>query len=247
MIANGSFLEYMFTIGIAVSFFGLIIGAIIDRKNIADVLRSAGLKKRDLLIPIIIVLAFVAVELYLIKPTQLIFFDDAIYQSMSIYLLHTGQAWMCNFGSPTQCFSGQVFHEPIGLSFNIALAFAVLGVNRTAAYAAELVLASVSVFMTFMVAMLILKDKRSALFSALILALTPLILEWAMPTNSDIAVLAYSLISIFMLLIFTKKKSRLSLLNFLLSVSLFILYESRHSHLRAHFHCCFLIAVRWGH
>jgi hypothetical protein len=219
MISDGV-MEYVFTAGILVSFIGLIVGTVLNRKSIAETLKSAGFRRQDLLIAILIVIAFIVIEIYLVKPTQLLFFDDAIYQAMALDLLHTGQAWMCNYGSPVQCFSGQVFHEPIGLSFNFAISFAILGVTRSAAYIAELALAAVSVFMTFFVSMVLLRDRKSSVFSALILGLTPLIMVWAMPTNSDIATLAYSLIAIFMLLVFIRKRNKLGLLNFLLSVTL---------------------------
>ena len=222
MLISNSLFEYISTIGILLSFVGLIIGIVLDRKDISQVVKSAGFNKKDIVIGLAVVLIFIAVEIYLIKPTSLLFFDDAIYQGMALDLIHTGQAWMCNYGTPLQCFSGQIFHEPVGLSFNIAIAFLILGVKRSSGYIAEMALASISVFMTFMVSMLLLKDRSSAIFSSMILALTPVILVWAMPTNSDIAALAYSLIALFMLLVFIAKKNTLSLLNLFLSVSLLL-------------------------
>lgn len=220
MLIGDGLLEYIFTIGILVSFLGVVIVSIFNRKVILGVLKSAGFKKSDLIIALILVLVFLAVELYLVKPTQLLFFDDAIYQGMALDFIHMGQAWMCNYGTPLTCFQGQVYHEPIGLSFNIAISFLILGVHRSSAYIAQLVLAAFSVFMTFTISMLLFKNRKVAIFSALIFALTPTILVWAMPTNSDMATLAYSLIAIFTLLIFIKKKNTIGLLTLLLSVSL---------------------------
>ena len=219
MISDGV-MEYAFTLGVLISFFGLIAGMVLNRKAIAETLRASGFGRKELLLAIVVVIVFIAVDVYLVKPTQLLFFDDAIYQGMAQDLLHTGQAWMCNYGTTAQCFSGQIFHEPIGLSFNFAIAFMILGITRSAAYAAELALAAMAVFMTFLVSMILLKDGKSAFFSALILGLTPLIMAWAMPTNSDIATLAYSLLSIFLLFVFIKERSKLGLLNLLLSISL---------------------------
>ena len=201
-------MEYLFTLGILISFLGVIIGSILNRRSILEVLRAAGFKRRDLLIAIVLVLVFLSVELYLVRPTQLLFFDDAIYQAMAADLVHMGQAWMCNYGTPTACFSGQIFHEPIGLSFNIAIAFAVLGVHRRRlAYTAQLALASISVFMTFMSPCSSSRTGRRRSSPPSLLALTPIILVWAMPTNSDMATLAYSLISLFMLMVFMRKKN----------------------------------------
>lgn len=221
MIADG-ILEYMFTIGIVISLVALIIGTLKERKNISAILGKHGFKRRDFLIILAILLVFAVIELYFVKPTQLLFFDDAIYQAMAVDLLHMGQAWMCNYGTPTTCFQGQIYHEPIGLSFNIAIAFMLLGVKRYAAYGAEFALGLISVFMSFFAALLLLKNKRAAYFTMLLMALSPVILVWSMPTNSDLAVLAYSLISVFFMMLFVNKKSVWSLSNLLFSFSLLL-------------------------
>jgi hypothetical protein len=221
MLSNGA-LEYIYTVGIVVSFVGLIIGTILNRKRIFDVLHNSGFSKRDLVLGLIAVVIFLGIVILYVHPTQLLFFDDAIYQSMGLDLLHSGQAWMCNYGSPTQCFSGQIFHEPIGLSFNIAIGFLLLGLHRSSSYAVQIALAALSVFMTFMVAFLLFKERRAAFFSAIALSLLPIIMVWAAPTNSDMATLAYSLVSVFMLIVLMRKRSMLSLFNFLLSLSLLL-------------------------
>lgn len=222
MVFSDGTMEFIFTAGMLISFIGLIIGAYVERKNIVAALKHVGFKRRDVIIALLIMALFVAVELYLIKPTQLLFFDDAIYQGMALDLIHTGQAWMCNYGTPMQCFSGQVFHEPIGLSFNFAIAFLVLGVHASSAYAAELVLAAFSILILYPTTMLLLNDRRAAIFSSIILAFTPVVLVWAMPTNSDMATLAYSLLALFMLLVFTKKKTLIGLSNVFFSISLLL-------------------------
>jgi len=219
MLGDG-FLEYIFTMGILISVIGLVIGIIKDRKNIGKTLSESGFVKQDLIILFVILLVFSFIELYFVHPTQLLFFDDDIYQAMAVMLLHTGQAWMCNFGTPTTCLQGQVFHEPIGLSFNFAIAFAIFGVSRAAAWNTEFVLGLLSVFMIFFASLLLLKNKKAAFFAALLLALSPVLLVWARPTNSDVAVLAYSLIFVFFLMVFLKKKNMWSFSNMLFSFSL---------------------------
>ncbi|MGD0728679.1 MAG: glycosyltransferase family 39 protein [Candidatus Micrarchaeaceae archaeon] len=213
-------LEYIFTIGILISFVALIIGVIKDRKNIKKTLHDHNFNKKDLILVIGIVLVFVFMELYFIKPTQLLFFDDAIYQGMALDLLKTGQAWMCNYGTATTCLSGQIYHEPIGLSFNMAIAFLLFGVKRNVAYGAEFALGVVSIIMSFFASLLLLKNKKAAYFTEFLMALSPVILVWGMPTNSDLAVLAYSMICIFFFMIFVERKNVWSLSNFLFSFSL---------------------------
>jgi hypothetical protein len=215
-----SFLEYIFTLGILISAIALIIGIVKDRKNIKKSLIDSGLRKYDFLFIVGILIVFLFIELYFVQPTQLLFFDDVIYQAMALNLLHTGQAWMCNYGTATMCFQGQVFHEPIGLSFNFAIAFAIFGATRAAAWNTELALGVISVFLSFFASLLLLKNKKAAFFTELLMALSPVILVWARPTNSDLAVLAYSLVSVIFFLFFLKKKSAWSFSNMLFSFSL---------------------------
>ncbi len=101
MLLSDGFLEYIFTIGIIISFVALIIGVIKDRKNIKKTLIDSGFRLKDLTLVIAILLVFIFIEVFFIKATQLLFFDDVIYQAMAVMFLHTGQAWMCNYGTPS--------------------------------------------------------------------------------------------------------------------------------------------------
>ena len=215
--------EYLFTFGMLVAFLGLIIGAVMDRKNIKRVLKERGFGRRNLAFVILIALLFVLLESFVVKPTQLLFFDDAIYQAMGQSLLHTGQAWMCDYGTPYACYIGEIFHEPIGESFNLAIGYGILGVNLGATYGVGLALGLIAVLAIFFVALLLLNDMKAAYFAELLLALSPVLIVWSMPTNSDVASLAYSLIAMLFLLIFVNKKNLLSLSNMFLSTAL-VLY-----------------------
>lgn len=212
--------EYGMTLGVLVSFAGLAIGCIYDRKRIGRVLKGSGLRKEHIAVALAIVALFAIIELVTVKPTQLLFFDDVIYQGMAQQLLNTGQALMCDYGTPSACFMGEAFHEPIGLSFNIAIAFLVFGVQRSVAYGAEFILAGVAVLMTFLTALLMFRDTKVATFSELLMALSPVVLVWAMPTNSDMAMLAYSMVALFFMLVFIKDRHSWSFFNMLMSLAL---------------------------
>ncbi len=222
MLLDQGLLEYVFTIGIVISFFALIIGVINDRRNIKRILMEHGFGLKDLTVVVAILIVFVLIETIFVQPTQLLFFDDVIYQAMSLMLLHTGQAWMCNYGTHVACLSGQIFHEPIGLSFNFAVAFLLFGATRGVAYGTEFGLGALAVIMSFFAALLLLRNRNAAFFTELLMALSPIILVWARPTNSDLAVLAYSMIAVFFFLIFIKKKTVWSFSNMLFAFSLLL-------------------------
>ena len=77
---SDNILEVLFTIGICISFFGLIFGVILDRKNIWHELIKSKFNASAMIILSIALLIFIAVEVYTVKPTQQLFFDDDIYQ-----------------------------------------------------------------------------------------------------------------------------------------------------------------------
>ena len=198
--------EYMFTAGILISFFGMMAAAAISRKHIADALKEAGFSRSTALMLAMAVMIFVGIELLVVHPTQQIFFDDDIYLAMAQDLIHTGQAWMCNYGTPTFCYDGGILHEPIGAAFNLAIGFMIFGVNRAVAYGIGVVLGAVAVASTFLAALLLFRDRKAAFMSSIFIALAPVLLLWAMPTNSDLPTLTYSLVAVFFMLVFMRKK-----------------------------------------
>ncbi len=199
--------EYLMTLGVLISFFGTIAFAYASRKDIYKALRDSGLRKEHLLLVAAVALVFIAFEAIVVRPTQLLFFDDVIYQNMALNMLHMGQAWMCNYGNATTCFTGQVFHEPIGTSFNLAIAFAAFGANLGVTYNTMFFLSVIAVLFTFFAALLLFDSVGAALFSELLIALSPVLLVWARPTTSDLPSLAYSAIAIFAMMLFVKSKN----------------------------------------
>ncbi len=207
MMLGAGIEEYLMTLGVLISFFGTVVFAYASRKDIYGALRNSGLRKEHLLLVAAVALVFIAFEAIVVRPTQLLFFDDVIYQNMALNLLHMGQAWMCNYGNALTCFSGQVFHEPIGTSFNLAIAFAIFGANLGVTYNTMFFLSVIAVLFTFFAALLLFDSVGAALFSELLIALSPALLVWARPTTSDLPSLAYSAIAIFAMMVFVKSKN----------------------------------------
>ncbi len=212
--------EYALTAGCLSAFVGIIYLSIALRKDIRGALAAAGISKKHILLALAVMLVFIVVEISTVKPTQQLFFDDAIYQAGAQSLLHMGQAWMCNYGTPTHCIAGQVYHEPIGTSFLLAIAFLFFGISRSVAFYAFIAMAALSVFLVFLLGALIFKNPYAALFSALILAFSPILLVWAAPTTSDLPSMLFSIFAFFSLMVFLHKKTYSSLLFALLSFAI---------------------------
>lgn len=212
--------EYLFTIGMIVSFVGLILAVVSGRRDIAGIFRDLKINRKHIAVAVLIVILFVAMEIIIVQPAQLLFFDDDIYQSMAVTLLHTGQAWFCDYGSQTACYMGEILHEPIGEPFNLAISFAIFGVSRAVALNTGIVLSAIAVFAIFLVGFLFFKNATAALFSELLLALSPILLVWARPTTSDLPGLTYALVAVLFALMFLYRKNYKTLAMAAFSVAL---------------------------
>ncbi|EQD40915.1 conserved hypothetical protein, membrane [mine drainage metagenome] len=213
-------LEYILTLGITISFAGFIIFAIRARKDISQAMRGAGVGRMQMLAALAVVIVFAAMVLSIVKPTQQLFFDDILYQGGALSMMHSGQAWQCNFGSPTQCFTGLIFHEPVGTAFNVAIAFAVGGVYQYSAYGIFFLLTALSVLLVFAITVLMLRKFIYGIYAELLFALSPALMVWAFPTTSDLTMLAYSLIAVFSIMVFIQRKNINTFGMVLFSISL---------------------------
>ena len=215
--------EYLYTISAATAFIGMLVALFLARRDIAGLFRRLKVKRAHMVAALAVLALFIAIEFFAVPATQQLFFDDVIYQGMAVDLLHAGQAWMCNFGTPIACYAGEIFHEPIGTAFNLAIAFGVFGVSRATAFGTEFALSGLAVLLTFPLALLFLKNVRGALFAELFMALSPVLLVWAKSTTSDTPMLAYSVVSMLALLIFINRRSTRTL-AFALFALAFVLY-----------------------
>jgi hypothetical protein len=100
-----------------------------------------------------------------------------------------------------------MFHEPIGTAFNIAIGYAIFGINQAAAYNVQLALATICIAIVFFISFLLFKDHSAALFSAAFFAMSPTLLVWAKPVTSDLEMMFYASLSIFFMIIFIYKKN----------------------------------------
>ncbi len=211
--------EYILTIGITAAFAAMLLAFALSRREIAAAFRRQRLGRTHALAALGVVALFLVLETSLVKPTQQLFFDDAIYQGGAQMLIRTGQAWMCNYGTPTMCFNGQLFHEPVGTSFNIAIGFLVGGVSRAVVLNEFIIFAALAVLLTFFAAYLLFGRFADAIFSELLMAFSPILLVWAAPTTSDLLLMFYSLFAFFAMLVFMKKKNALTLSFFAFSLA----------------------------
>ncbi|MEM0149049.1 MAG: hypothetical protein QW346_02185, partial [Candidatus Micrarchaeaceae archaeon] len=157
---------YVVTAAIAVSFLGLIVSLFLARRDIRK--SMAGVGKASSLALIAIIVFFVVFALNFVKPVEQLYFDENIYQGVALNILMHGNALWCQYGTGYlhNCFANAVYHDPVEISFFLAVAFAIFGIGTTTAYHAQLLVGALSIVAVFGLAYVIFKRNDIAVASA---------------------------------------------------------------------------------
>ncbi|BCS90769.1 MAG: hypothetical protein ARM1_0226 [Candidatus Micrarchaeota archaeon] len=244
MIGLGLFM-YLISAGLVISFLVMLYSLYINRRIIANILKESRLSKEQLLIALLITVIFALFIAASVKPTQQLFYDDLIYMGMAQQFIHQFQFWMCNYGSGVRCYSGQLFHEPPGASFIIALFFIIFGSSFSSAYAAMFFTTVLGMFLTFILASIIFKDRYIAFSAEILYASIPIIYQWAFSTTNDMPLLVFFIISLIGTYLYISKKDTKSFMLFISALA-FLLYIKVDALLFALFDILLLILVYRG-
>ena len=93
-----------------------------------------------ILIAAAVISLFVIFSLKFVSPAEQLYFDENIYQGIALNILNHGNALWCQYGSErlSACGTSLLYHDPVELSFYMALAFAAFGAGTGTAYGLEL-------------------------------------------------------------------------------------------------------------
>src|SRR5271157_2936705 len=124
---------------------------------------------------------FVAFGLLCVHPVEQLYFDENIYQGIAMNILAHGNALWCQYGTGylANCYSNQVYHDPVGWCVFIAMAFAAFGTGIGTAYGLELLVGALSIAAVFLLASVVFERKGVAVISALVFAAMPMLYIWS--------------------------------------------------------------------
>ena len=137
--------------------------------------------------PLVFVLAIVSGVLVLatvVAPrTNRIYYDEQIYQNIGQNMSDSRRAQICNDGSVEygrlQCREAEYNKQPYGHPYLLSIVYRVAGTGDAAAHWLNTLWSALLVAVVFLTTALLFRDTPSALFAALIMALTPEHLRWA--------------------------------------------------------------------
>lgn len=157
----------------------LIAGALAaSRREVARVLPSCRFMRRELLLVLILAFAVRAVNPY--RPLN--WNDEWFYQDQSLNLAVNRLNVFCIFGQLEDCQRFAMFN-PIGYPVMLSLASTFLGHSGVAILAVGIVAGTLSVGITYLIARLLSREHRTALFAAIVVALIPMHVRYAMVSS----------------------------------------------------------------
>lgn len=200
---NGQQLYFYYN---AILLASLLIGVVVSSGSVFRNAKGAG--RRYGLALLLVMLAFLAVELLLVHPTTQLYNDESIHMSIAKSMLYDHSASICSFSIEPHCVNGTsgLFQQPTGWPMMLSVAYLFFGISFATAFNLALLLSLISIPLLFYVAFLLTGNKKAALLSSALLAFTPLFLTFSRSTVLDISELTLLLLSLALLLTYLKDK-----------------------------------------
>ena len=117
---------YETTAAIYTSLILLIVSLVMERKGIVRLFRE-HISRYSLLAFFFILLFFFLFASLLVSPVEQLYFDENIYQGIALNILNSGNALWCQMGTGylKTCYVNALYHDPVGWSAFIAIAFGI--------------------------------------------------------------------------------------------------------------------------
>ena len=220
---------YIFTLAYVILFSGLILSGLALRKEIWKKI-SSDTAPACALLALILIAFFVSFSLLYVSPVEQLYFDENIYQGIALNILHSGNALWCQYGTALvkSCPYSQIYHDPVEISFYIAIAFAIFGIGIQTAYGMSIFVGAVSIFLVFLLASSLF-GKRAGLASAIVFSLIPELFIWSRTQAvPDLMFMMFSILAFYAYEIYRGSKSNTTLAFFLfaLGISVYVRIEA---------------------
>ena len=215
-------LGYVFTAAIFASLALFLAFLFFERKGLKK-LFGERVNSYSIIALVAILAFFVVFSLLFVSPAEQLYFDENIYQGIAINMLKNGNGLWCQFGTGylETCYINSLYHDPVGWSAFIAIAFAIFGIGTATAYNLELLSGAMSILLVFLLASLLSKKKSYAVISTFAFALMPILFVWARTqADVDLPFMMLAELAFLTFIIFIKRKTLNSLALFAFSLVL---------------------------
>ena len=215
-------LGYATTAAVLATFASLLLFVFMGRKELREVL-SKCINRYSLIALLAIRAFFRAFAATRVSAVSQLYFDENIYQGVAINILSHGSALWCQYGTGylRNCFSTQVYHDPVGWSVFIAMAFALFGIGFNTAYGLELAVGAMSIVAVFLLSSVLLDRKRLAVIATVAFVTMPQLYIWSRTqADIDLPFMMLATLAFFFFFVFERKRSFNTLALFAFSLVL---------------------------
>jgi len=155
--------------------------------------------KKDVWIYALVIFIFALLIREVIPPkTTRLFFDEDIYLDMAKQIATHGSSCLCDYGTKYECFKCELMKWPVAHPFLISIPFFIFGSSNLISSHFMVFLSSLSTVFIFFSSYILFKDKRIAIFSALILALLPVHILWSTTSSADVTFSFFTSVVLFL-------------------------------------------------
>lgn len=214
---------YLFTIAYIFLLAGLLGSAFLLRRKAAAALSDKN-SAAYLAAMAMVIGFFVAFALLYVHPVEQLYFDENIYQGIALNILHNGNALWCQYGTAhlSSCGLNEIYHDPVEISFYLAIAFAIFGPGIATAYNMELLIGALSILLVFLLGSSMF-GKRTGLASAIIFSLIPELFIWSRTQAvPDLIFMMFTILAFLAYDIYKKGKSNAAAAFFLSALGIAI-------------------------
>lgn len=199
---------------LAIAFFSLIALLVVNRKEIRSAF--AGVSRKVWAAVFIIFVIAMFMHAFVAPLTHRVYFDEDIYANIGQNILLEGKGILCNRGvlePQPHCYEYILNKQPMGHQFLFSVVYAIFGVNELPLHIMTMLLGALASVFLFTTAYLLTKRTDVGLFAALMLALTPVVIQWSATISAETYLLFFSLMSMTFLLIYVQQaKQKISML-----------------------------------
>jgi hypothetical protein len=125
----------------------------------------------------------VVLTLFVAPRTNRIFYDEHIYQGIGQNLADSRRAQVCNDGQLSggrlRCTSGEYNKQPYAYPHLLSIGYRIAGVREAVAFAVNAAVMAGTVAAVYLLALALFRDRRGAIFAALLIAIIPEQLMWS--------------------------------------------------------------------
>ncbi len=214
---------YIVTAIVALAFTGLIAAIFLGRGDLRKAL-APYVNIYSVLALAALVAFFVIFSILFVSPVEQLYFDENIYQGIALNILHNGNAVWCQYGTAylaSGCPYSVIYHDPVGWSLFIAMAFAIFGVGTQTAYNLQLLVGALSIIGVFLLSAVLFRRKDVPVLAAAFMALNPQLFVWSRTQAvADLPFMMLTVFAFFFFVVYVRRRNRITLAMAMFSVTL---------------------------